>query len=315
MSAYFLNRRPLWLFIAMAAYSFSFVGCGEKEVNIGPQLFEDGKLEECVAWYEGWLANPKLKSAGIEEANYYLGRVAFLENDYLLSAKYLGESLGFMMLNEDHDKEMFTAVHLLKGQAHGLIAQLGLGPVAPHIAGAKLHFFQALKSDPQSMGARQGLMIYYMEVPAAFGGDQELGKKYAAEIMEMDEANGYAANGYIKYKGRRYKGAEADILKGIEMGLNDAQTHTSLGRVYADWKKPEKAAEEFNLALELEPGYLPAKSGLEGLEKARRRAEARAATAAAKEEALKTRPKGSLKSLLGGTTPEAEESAAEAAPE
>lgn len=321
MSERILYRCPLWLFVAVAAYGLSFAACAKKEEpNIGPQLFADGKYEECAAYYEARIAIPKAPVEHLDEGEYYLARIDYLNHDYDETVRRLTKVVSRMMARENPDPVIFADAHLWKGRAHGLRAQLGLGLIAPNIAYAQLHFRQALLLEPTSLGARQGLMIFYMEVPRALGGDRELGKKYADEIMEMDEASGHAADGYLKYKNKEYRNAQDAYLKSIQMGANDAQVHVGLASVYADWGKPDQALEELNRALELEPGYPPAEAGIEDIEEARAKAEAAAAQKAAEAAA---RPKGSLKALLletladretESTEPAAEESDTPAAP-
>ena len=120
------------------------------------------------------------------KARYYLGRVAFDQEEY-------GEAREFFKAAtkaDDSQADYFTWL----GNAIGTIAQdagkLRQASLAPKIKNA---YKKAVALDPSSLDAQWGLIEFYTQAPGFMGGSWEKAEEAARAIMKIDKAEGHDA--------------------------------------------------------------------------------------------------------------------------
>ena len=119
------------------------------------------------------------------------------------------------------------------GGALGLKSQAGGKWVAIRLIGdMKDSFEKALSLKPNHLEARWALIEYYLQVPGLFGGSEKKAQNYANQLMTFSPIDGYLARGKIDEYFERFKSAENNYLKAIQIG----GTKTTYDRLTALYK-------------------------------------------------------------------------------
>jgi tetratricopeptide (TPR) repeat protein len=104
------------------------------------------------------------------------------------------------------------------GGALGLKSQAGGKWVAIRLIGdMKDAFEKAISLKPNHLEARWALIEYYLQVPGLFGGSEKKAQIYANQLMTFSSVDGYLARGKIDEYFERFKSAEKNYLKAIQM--------------------------------------------------------------------------------------------------
>jgi tetratricopeptide (TPR) repeat protein len=105
------------------------------------------------------------------------------------------------------------------GGALGLKSQAGGKWVAIRLIGdMKDSFEKAISLKSNHLEARWALIEYYLQVPGLFGGSEKKAQNYANQLMKFSPVDGYLARGKIDEYFERYKSAEINFLKAIQIG-------------------------------------------------------------------------------------------------
>ena len=105
------------------------------------------------------------------------------------------------------------------GGALGLKSQAGGKWVAIRLIGdMKDSFEKAISLKSNHLEARWALIEYYLQVPGLFGGSEKKAQNYANQLMKFSPVDGYLARGKIDEYFERYKSAEINYLKAIQIG-------------------------------------------------------------------------------------------------
>ena len=105
------------------------------------------------------------------------------------------------------------------GGALGLKSQAGGKWVAIRLIGdMKESFEKAISLNPKHIEARWAMIEYYLQVPGLFGGSEKKAQRYVNELMTLSPVDGYLAKGRIDEYFERYKSAERNYIKAIEVG-------------------------------------------------------------------------------------------------
>ena len=105
------------------------------------------------------------------------------------------------------------------GGALGLKSQAGGKWVAIRLIGdMKDSFEKAISLKSNHLEARWALIEYYLQVPGLFGGSEKKAQNYANQLMKFTPVDGYLARGTIDEYFERYKSAEINYLKAIQIG-------------------------------------------------------------------------------------------------
>lgn len=108
------------------------------------------------------------------------------------------------------------------------------------IGDVKDAFLKAAELDPKHIDTRWALVELYMQLPGIIGGSKKKSLKFAEELQNLSEVDGYLAKGYVYEYDNEPELAESYFKKAIEVGgsLNCFQKLTNL---YESTKQPEKA--------------------------------------------------------------------------
>jgi tetratricopeptide (TPR) repeat protein len=128
------------------------------------------------------------------------------------------------------------------GGALGLKAKDGGKWVAIRLIGdMKASFEKAIALNPNHIEARWAMIEYYLQVPGLFGGSEKKAQRYANELMRLSPVDGYLSKGHIDEYFERYKSAEKNYMKAIEIG-GSKTTYDRLVALYrVKLHQPEKA--------------------------------------------------------------------------
>ena len=181
-----------------------------------------------------------------------LGQKALAANDAEKAAEYFEKAVQL--------RPNSAVYHLHLGQAYGDQAQKASIFGQASLAGkTKDEFLKAVELDPNLLEARSGLIDYYTIAPALMGGSQEKALQQAAEIKKRDALLGHRA--YVRIYNRQKKPdlARKEWLDFVREQPQSAAAHSLLGSFLGVTdKKPKEGFEEIDIALKLDPNYMPA---------------------------------------------------------
>lgn len=102
-------------------------------------------------------------------------------------------------------------------------------------------FKKAIELNPKHIESRWALVELYLQLPGIVGGSERKAQKYADELMSLSAVDGYLSKGHIAEYFKRYKEAEKNYKKAIEIGKSKT-TYKKLADLYKNkMKLPEKA--------------------------------------------------------------------------
>lgn len=148
----------------------------------GLALFEQ---EQWAAARTVFLALVKIHPENAQ-AHFYLGRIAFREEDYDTAVEWFEKAAELEKRNSNF--------HLWLGRAYGYQAQpASLWRQLFLARKVKKQFEKAVALDADNVLARWDLMEYYLKAPRFLGGSWEKAKAEAREIQQRDAAEGKEA--------------------------------------------------------------------------------------------------------------------------
>jgi tetratricopeptide (TPR) repeat protein len=107
----------------------------------------------------------------------------------------------------------------------------------------KASFEKAITLNPKHLDARWALIELYLQLPGIVGGSERKAIIYANELMKISPVDGYLSKGHIAEYFNRYKEAEKNYRKAIEIG-GSKTTYQKLANLYKNkLKQPDKAKE------------------------------------------------------------------------
>src|SRR5262249_36966662 len=119
-------------------------------------------------------------------------------------------------------------------------------------------FTRAVELDPNNLDARTGLIEFYMLAPGIMGGDEKKALQQAAEIKRRDAMRGHQAFAYIYGRQKKPDLARKEYVDAVKENPNSPKSHYWLGISFLTADKNYKAAaEEFEMAVKLDPTYMP----------------------------------------------------------
>lgn len=196
----------------------------------GEKLFNQEKYSLAKPIFESELKDSPNNLKAIE----YLGDIAVHLNNLDKAISY------YQMLKKLKPNE--ANFYYKYGGALGLKSQAGGKWVAIRLIGdMKASFEKAVSLNPNHIEARWALIEYYLQVPGLFGGSEKKAQNYANQLMALSPVDGYLARGKIDEYFERYKSAEKNYLKAIQIG-GSKTTYDRLAALYkVKLLQPEKA--------------------------------------------------------------------------
>lgn len=214
-------------------------------------LFAQGPVDQAKALYESKkYEDAKKILAKVAEGNkdyaaaqYYLGRIAFDQNELDDAEDFMEEAI------EANDK--VADYHYWLGSIFGTMARdanvLKQGMLAPKI---KNEYEKTVALDPKNMDAHWGLISFYTEAPGFMGGSFEKALNEAAAIQKLNEGDGHRAHGLVYAKQEKF--AEAEKEYQLAYKVNPAYTNP-LVNFYLNRKQNDKAFTFLEEALKAQP--------------------------------------------------------------
>lgn len=198
-----------------------------QNLSKGIKLFEDGKLDEAKKNLEDYGS----RTSEFEKAQYYLGRIAFNQEEYSDAIDYFKEAI----VKNDQIANYYAWL----GNAYGVYTQnankIKQGILAPKV---KRSYEKAVSLDPKNLDALWGLIEYYSQAPSFMGGSMEKATITANNILEFNEKEGYRALSSVYQRDEKYEDAEKAFVKLVEL---DSNYMTSLGSFYQSRALYDKA--------------------------------------------------------------------------
>ncbi len=173
------------------------------------EAFDSGDLEQAKTLFK-----QAPKSA---EANFYLGRIAFLENDLDAAEDYFEDAVEADPKNVEYN---YWFANLNFSQA----ANASIFSAPGYVSDAKEYHFKALKLDPNYIPSMQSLITFYLNAPAIVGGSTDKAKEMAQRISKLDKERGMSI--------------EIDILRNQEEQQKELQLAKQLA---ADFSQSAKS--------------------------------------------------------------------------
>jgi Tfp pilus assembly protein PilF len=194
------------------------------------KLFEQEKYTLAKPIFENALKDSPNNIKTIE----YLGDIASHTDDWDTAAEYY-EKLKKLKPNE-------ADYYFKYGGALGMRAQTGGKWVAIRLIGdIKESLEKAIQIDPNHIEARWAMIEYYLQLPGFIGGSEKKAQRYANELYAISPVDGYLAKAHIDEYFKRYKNAEKNYIKAIEVG-GSKLTYERLAKLYKEkLYQPEKA--------------------------------------------------------------------------
>ena len=197
------------------------------------------KAEKLFSQEKYALAKPLFETALKESPNNpkiieYLGDIASYTDDWDKSVFYY-EKLKSLKPN-------VADYHFKYGGALGMKAQKGGKWVAIRLIGdIRESLEKAIELNPGHIEARWALIEYYLQLPGFIGGSEKKAKKYSNELLKISPVDGYLSMAHIDEYFKRYKNAEQNYIKAIQVG-GSKLTYERLAQLYKDkLNQPDKA--------------------------------------------------------------------------
>ena len=118
----------------------------------------------------------------------------------------------------------------------------------------KSEFERAIALDPTLVGAREGLVGYYLNAPRFFGGSDDQARTQAAEILRLNPMRGHLALAIIFGKRGALADAERELIESTRFAPPDsAGAAIALGEFYVSQKRWPAALEAFSDGMSAHP--------------------------------------------------------------
>lgn len=196
------------------------------------------KAEKLFAQEKYTLAKPIFESALKDSPNNlktieYLGDIASHLKDWDKASVYYEKLKTLKPTEADY--------HFKYGGALGMRAQTGGKWVAIRLIGdVKASLEKAIALEPNHIEARWAMIEYYLQLPGFIGGSEKKAQRYSNELAKISPVDGYLSKAHIDEYFKRYKSAEKQYIKAIEIG-GSKKTYERLAQLYKEkLNQPEK---------------------------------------------------------------------------
>lgn len=156
-------------------------------------------------------------------------------------------------------KPKSSEYHFWLGSAYGnqavkasMIKQAGLAKKV------KAEFETAVALDPNNIEARFGLIDYYLRAPGFMGGSEAKALEQAAEVKKRESLAGHRAYARVYLRQKKPELARKELVEAVREQPNSAKAHAFLGNFLLNEKNFAGATHEYEMAIKLDPSYMPA---------------------------------------------------------
>jgi tetratricopeptide (TPR) repeat protein len=193
-----------------------------------------------------WAAAPKNP-----QEIYELGRAAMARGDHARAVELLEQSAALAPRN--------AVIQLELGRAYGMSAMAGGTFGAMSLAKkSKAAFERAVELDPRLVPARMSLLEFFVGAPALLGGSESGAVEQANAIRRLDPIEGHQAFARIHVAAKALDRARGEYAAMLKTFPRSARAHYLHGVYLLNTEKNYRsAAEEFEVAVQLDPAYMP----------------------------------------------------------
>lgn len=211
---------------------FTSLSFAQSGIDEGVLLFDEGKLSEAKSFFEKHLKSNK-KDA---EANFYLGRIYFDENEYGKATDWIGKAAKYDSKNSKY--------FMWLGHSFGRRTQEASKIRQPFLArNSRKNYEKAIEMDPKNVEARESAMEFYLQAPGFLGGGRDKAEAQAKAISELDEVAGFISWGRVYTYYDETDKALDNYLNANELFPNEMTFHYRLFNFYFAEGAFESAAE------------------------------------------------------------------------
>lgn len=211
---------------------FPFLVYSQADFDKAEKLFRQEKYAAAKSIFEESLSQNPNHLKSIE----YLGDIAGQTQDWD-NAIFYYQKLKKAKPSEANYHYKYGGALGMKAKESNKFKALGM------IGDVKESFEKAIALNPKHIDARWALIELYIQLPGIVGGSERKALMYANELMKISPVDGYLSKGHIAEYFNRYKEAEKNYRKAIEIGSSKT-TYQKLANLYKNkLKQPEKAKE------------------------------------------------------------------------
>jgi tetratricopeptide (TPR) repeat protein len=194
----------------------------------------------------GLIAFPLLAQTSLVDQ----GRAAMARNDAAAAATLFEKAVV--------QNPKSAEAHYLLGTAYGSQAQKASIFGQASLAGkTKDEFEKAVALDPNLLDARVGLLQFYAMAPGIIGGSFEKAFAQVEEIKKRDPLMAHRSAAFIYTHQQKMAEARNEYLAEVREFPKSARAHIDLGVSYIVEKNYKAADDEFEIAIKLDPSYMP----------------------------------------------------------
>ena len=219
-------KRFLFLFI----YLIPIFAISQTDFDKAEKLYSSKNFEQSKVLFQNYLKDNPNNIKTIE----YLGDIAG-QNKSWDNAIYYYNKLKQLKPTEANYHYKYGGVMGMKAKESYKFKALGM------ISEIKSSFEKAISLNPKHIEARAALVEFYLQLPGIVGGSEKKAMFYANEIAQISAVDGYLSKGHIAEYFGRFKEAEIQYKKAIEISKSK-NSYRILANLYKNkMGQPEKA--------------------------------------------------------------------------
>lgn len=219
-------KRFLFLFI----YLIPIFAISQTDFDKAEKLYSSKNFEQSKVLFQNYLKDNPNNIKTIE----YLGDIAG-QNKSWDNAIYYYNKLKQLKPTEANYHYKYGGVMGMKAKESNKFKALGM------ISEIKSSFEKAISLNPKHIEARAALVEFYLQLPGIVGGSEKKAMFYANEIAQISAVDGYLSKGHIAEYFGRFKEAEIQYKKAIEISKSK-NSYRILANLYKNkMGQPEKA--------------------------------------------------------------------------
>ena len=218
-------KQLLFLFLVLPTMMYS-----QSNFEKAEKLFKEEKYSQAEAVFESVLKSNPSDLKTIE----YLGDIAG-HNKFWDKAIGYYKKLKQLKPSEADYHFKYGGVLGMKAKDSNKFKALGM------IDEVKSSFEKAISLNPKNIESRWALIELYIQLPGIVGGSESKAIKYSNELLRLSAVDGYLSRGHIDEYFKRYKAAEMQYKKAIQVG-GSKKSYQKLASLYKNkMLEPEKA--------------------------------------------------------------------------
>jgi len=218
-------KRLLFLFLVLPIMMYS-----QSNFEKAEKLFKEEKYSQAEAVFESVLKSNPSDLKTIE----YLGDIAGQNKSWDKAIGYYKKLKQFKP-SEANYYFKYGGVLGMKAKDSNKFKALGM------IDEVKSSFEKAISLNPKHIESRWALIELYIQLPGIVGGSESKAIKYSNELLRLSAVDGYLSRGHIDEYFKRYKAAEMQYKKAIQVG-GSKKSYQKLASLYKNkMREPEKA--------------------------------------------------------------------------